>query len=116
MEMLELIPHEDLGLRKLAREVGVSATAVYRHFPDKDSLLRAIAAEGFTMLGEMQAVAGIPASPNGDRAAFGAIGGAYVRFALRHPAIFRLMCSSAPLQDLFSLKLEDVSGPLHTLR
>ena len=32
---------DDLGLREVARQVGVSATAVYRHFPDKRALLSA---------------------------------------------------------------------------
>src|SRR3546814_6352960 len=36
----------ELGLRALARDVGVSATALYRHFPDKEALLDALAEEG----------------------------------------------------------------------
>lgn len=116
MAMLEQAPHEELGLRKLAREVGVSATAVYRHFPDKESLLREIANQGFTMMGKMQAAAAAAVASQGGRASFAAVGAAYVRFALKHPAVFRLMFSSAPPQDLFSLKLEDVAGPLRALR
>ena len=37
---------DTLGLREVARAVGVSATAVYRHFPDKGALLSAMAREG----------------------------------------------------------------------
>ena len=33
---------------------GVSPAAPYRHFPDRDSLLAALAAEGFAILGEAQ--------------------------------------------------------------
>ena len=33
---------EAVSLREIARNVGVSATAVYRHFPDKDALLAAL--------------------------------------------------------------------------
>ncbi|MCC2105214.1 MAG: helix-turn-helix transcriptional regulator, partial [Hyphomicrobiales bacterium] len=47
----------DLSLRGVARAVGVSATAVYRHFPDKDALLSAIAEEGFRLLGQAQRAA-----------------------------------------------------------
>ncbi len=36
-----------LSLRKLAKEVGVSATAAYNHFEDKDALLVAIKSEAF---------------------------------------------------------------------
>ena len=38
---------EYLSLRKLAQRVGVSRTAAYHHFDDKNDLLCAIAAEGF---------------------------------------------------------------------
>jgi hypothetical protein len=77
-------------------------------------LLGAIAQQGFAMMGEMQAAAA-RRSPGG-AAAFAAVGGEYVRFALRHPAVFRLMFASAPPRDLFSVKLEDLSGPLRLLR
>jgi AcrR family transcriptional regulator len=113
MTMLEAAPRDALGLRKLAREVGVSATAVYRHFPDKEALLREIAAQGFVMMGEMQAQA---AATHAGRDAFAAVGSEYVRFARQHPAVFRLMFSSAPPEDLFSMKLDDVREPLRALR
>lgn len=38
---------ENLSLRKLAERAGVSRTAPYHHFSDKNDLLCAIAAEGF---------------------------------------------------------------------
>ena len=82
----------ELSLRGVARNVGVSATAVYRHFPDKDALLSAIAEEGFRRLGEAQRAAFENAAPDGSRA-FGATGATYVRFALANPALFRLMFS-----------------------
>ncbi len=37
----------ELSLRALAREIGVSQTAPYRHFRDKNALLAALATEGF---------------------------------------------------------------------
>ena len=79
---------EHLSLRELARTVGVSPTAVYRHFPDKKALLAALALEGITRLGEAQAEASRAAG--GGAAGFAATGRAYVRFALAHPALFRL--------------------------
>jgi len=80
---------QDLSLRGIARAVGVSATAVYRHFPDKTALTDALCAEGDRLLGEASAQA--QASAGGGRAGFDATGRAYVRFALAHPALFRLM-------------------------
>ncbi|NVN11818.1 helix-turn-helix domain-containing protein, partial [Nguyenibacter vanlangensis] len=46
-----------LSLREIARAVGVSATAVYRHFPDKDALLRTLAGEGLNRLARAQRAA-----------------------------------------------------------
>lgn len=89
LKALETTPVEDLSLRALAREVGVSPTAVYRHFPDKQAMLGALAAEGIEQLGQYQQAAAASASGNTD--AFGATGRAYVRWALAHPALFRLV-------------------------
>jgi AcrR family transcriptional regulator len=114
--MLERDNVETLSLRGIARAAGVSATAVYRHFPDKDSLLRAIAALGFKMMRERQSEAAAAAAVQGTPAAFAAVGAAYVAFALKHPAIFRLMFACAPPRDLFSIDRETLSGPLRILR
>lgn len=78
----------ELGLRALARDVGVSATALYRHFPDKEALLDALADEGLRRLGALQAQAWLRAG--GGHAGFKATGIAYVRFAYDEPAVFRL--------------------------
>jgi len=84
LKALETNDVADLSLRQIARDVGVSATAVYRHFPDKQALLDALAVEGIARLGAAQQAAGAEAS------AFAATGRAYVRFALANPALFRL--------------------------
>lgn len=102
---------EDISLRALARAVGVSATAVYRHFPDRASLLAALAIAGLDRLAEAQAMAaGREIEP---KAAFAATGAAYVRFAMAHPALFRLIWSSAPERDLLSIPV-DASHPALT--
>jgi AcrR family transcriptional regulator len=89
----------DLSLRELAREVGVSPAAVYRHFPNKDALLAEIAREGIRMLGEAQRAA--YDAVGGGSAGFAETGRAYVRFALAHPALFRLAFAhgKAPARD-----------------
>ena len=65
MERLESQEQPDLGLRALARDLGVSATALYRHFPNKDALLDALALEGLTRLGAHQAAAAAQAGGAG---------------------------------------------------
>lgn len=78
-----------LSLREVARKVGVSPNAQYRHFKDKGALLAAVAEEGFRELN-----AGFRAVAEADPGArFSAMGAAYVRFATRNPALLRLMFS-----------------------
>lgn len=76
-----------MGLREAARRVGVSPTATYRHFRDKDDLLASVAAEGFREFSAALAQAGRVGQP------LSAMGAAYVDFALARPGMFRLMFS-----------------------
>ena len=94
---------EHLSLREVARNVGVSATAVYRHFPDKAALLMALCLEGDQMLAEAQRAAKVEAG--GGQAGFDATGKAYVRFALANPSLFRLMMSR--FHALYGSNLDD---------
>ena len=79
-----------LTLRATARRAGVSHNAPYRHFPDKDALVAAVAEQGFRELH-----AGLSA---GDQAAgeepvqrLVACGETYLGFALEDPDRYRLM-------------------------
>jgi AcrR family transcriptional regulator len=102
---------ESLSLREVARGVGVSATSVYRHFPDKEALLTALALEGLTRLGVAQRIAAEVAG--GGEAGFAATGRAYVRFALANPALFRLIFTSPALAPSKTAgKLETEAGLL----
>jgi AcrR family transcriptional regulator len=80
-----------LSLRDLARRLGVSHAAPYRHFPDLDALLAAIAEEGFGRL--TAALERAAASRPGPVEQLAEAGWAYVRFALEHPHYFRVMFS-----------------------
>jgi AcrR family transcriptional regulator len=91
LKRLENAPAEALSLREVARNVGVSATAVYRHFPDKQALLHALADVG----GERMATAfeTAMAAEKPGKEAFDAMGRAYVHFALKNRSLFKLMMS-----------------------
>jgi AcrR family transcriptional regulator len=80
---------EGLTLREIGAGLGVSRTALYRHFADKRALLAAVATEGFRTL-RQQLVTAWEAGGRGP-AAFDAMGGAYVHFALANPAHYRVM-------------------------
>ena len=88
LKLVESAGAEAISLREVARAVGVSATSVYRHVPDKRALMTALAQEGVRRLGEAQQAAALGAGGGTD--AFSAVGCAYVRFALANPGLFRL--------------------------
>lgn len=87
-ELLEEDGSAGLSLRAVARRAGVSATAPYRHYADREALVSAVAAEGYRELAEHLAEAH-PAPSTPDELA--AVAVAYVQFALDHPALFRAM-------------------------
>jgi len=78
-----------LTLRAVGARLGVSRTALYRHFADKSALLRGVSEDGFNRLSEAlerawtEAGGGVPG--------FEAQGRAYVRFALDNPPHYRVM-------------------------
>ncbi|MER5401293.1 TetR/AcrR family transcriptional regulator [Streptomyces sp. NPDC059445] len=87
-ELLEEDGSAGLSLRAVARRAGVSATAPYRHYADRDALVSAVAAEGYRELAEhLSAAHPAPSTPD-DLAAVAVV---YVQFALEHPALFRAM-------------------------
>ncbi|HEY4021975.1 MAG TPA: TetR/AcrR family transcriptional regulator [Pseudonocardiaceae bacterium] len=79
-----------VSLRDLARQAGVSHAAPAHHFTNKTGLLTALATQGFTLLADALAAA------DSDLAEMGV---AYVRFALDHPAHFRVMFDSDVLNN-----------------
>ena len=90
MAMLEA--GEPFSLRAVAREAGVSATAPYRHFADRDALESALAEQGLRDLKrELTEGRELPTSPSD----LGELAVAYVGFALHRPALFRLMFGNA---------------------
>lgn len=78
-----------LTLRSVGEKLGVSRTALYRHFADKSALLAAVATEGFRTLRLRTQEAW--EQHGGGRSGFEAMGEAYVRFAVEHPSHYRVM-------------------------
>jgi len=95
IEIVENDGVQALSLRGVARRAGVSQTAPYHHFADKEALLAAIAETGFRDLADAMdadvtarrpAPAALPAAHRVQALGFG-----YVHFAVGHPGRFRLM-------------------------
>lgn len=87
-------PPEQLSLRAVARALGVSQTAPYRHFSDKEALLAAIATRGYRQLldvlqGAREEVAESDSASAADE--LRAVAGAYIEFAADNEQLFKLM-------------------------
>ena len=80
---------EHLTLRAVGERLGVSRSALYRHFADKQSLLATVGKEGFGTL--RQALADAWEENGRGRMGFEAMGRAYVQFAVAHPSHYRVM-------------------------
>jgi AcrR family transcriptional regulator len=94
---------QELSLRELAREVGVSHGAPRRHFPDRQALLDALAETGFARLGsELRAAADAAGDEFADRLQATAVG--YIRFATRDPALLDLMFAAKHREALPTLQ------------
>jgi AcrR family transcriptional regulator len=95
---------KNLTMRSLSSRVGVSRTAPYRHFENKDALLLAIAEEGFNELtiqyrkiNHDQSLDSFSRLRN--------IGLAYIEFAINNPGAFRLMFGQEITEHQRSVKL-----------
>ncbi|MFD4644411.1 TetR/AcrR family transcriptional regulator [Lentzea sp. NPDC058436] len=82
---------DQLALRDLAREIGVSHAAPRRHFPNRQALLDALAEDGFTRLDTVLRAA-LTSDDTAER--LRAVMTAYVRFATGNAALVELMYTS----------------------
>lgn len=97
---LKIIEEQDisaLSLRQVARQAGVSHTAPYRHFADKEALLAAVAEEGFETFSRYLERARDAKGEPLDQ--LQATGSAYVRYALDYPTHYRVMFSCYPIDS-----------------
>jgi len=79
---------ERLSLREVARRLGVSHQAPYKHYPSRDHLLAELIRRCF---GEFRAFLDArPAEPEARRD-LAALGERYLRYAAQHPLEYRLM-------------------------
>lgn len=96
---------DGMSLREMAKAVGVSHTAAYRHFADKQSLLDAVAVQGFDELlaacraAVAEAISAGTTRGEGSEQALVACGLAYVRFGRQHPRLLNHMFTATTRAD-----------------
>lgn len=91
---------ERLSLREVARRLGVSHQAPYKHYPSRDHLLAEVIRRCFRQFADYLDARGEHADPRED---LGALGRRYLSFAAEHPLEYRLMFGTpwpAPAEQL----------------
>lgn len=111
---------ENVSMRGLGQKLGVSRTAPYRHFSDKNALLCAIAEEGYKKLSARIKDANnqLNRSP---LARLRQIGIFYVEFAIENPVHYRLMfgheiLSASKTEELVKLSEDVFNGTLYAIK
>lgn len=89
IELIKEVGVEKLSLRGIARTVGVSQTAPYRHFKDKNHLLADVAAQAFTELSERNRSLIKPDASAMDNIQTVAMD--YLQYAIKNPEKYRLL-------------------------
>lgn len=88
--------YADLSMRKIANEVGCSATSIYLYFDNKDALLHALIEEGFDLL--MKSCYEVLGKDTGTLEKLLNMLNAYIQFALDQPEYYSVMFSLRPAQ------------------
>ncbi|MEL6963928.1 MAG: TetR/AcrR family transcriptional regulator [Pseudomonadota bacterium] len=88
LAIIETSGVEELSLRQVARRLGVSHQAPYKHFPSRDHILAEIVARAFESFADYLDDC---AKNEGQDLDLGYMGEAYLRYAHAHPLQYRLM-------------------------
>jgi AcrR family transcriptional regulator len=91
LRILETEGPQAVSMRRVAKEVGITAMAIYHHFPSREALLDAV------VNSEFEKLVGFFSQPNGKRsfeAAMVHIMDGYIDYALAHPCIFDYVFSA----------------------
>lgn len=95
LTIVEQTGEQGLSIRSVAREIGVDARAIYRHFASKEDVLLEIATTGFEMLTVKMTQELTKTASNGEQSTavrrFVHLGEQYVIFGVEHPRLFELM-------------------------
>src|SRR5215208_487249 len=92
-----------LSLRAIARQLKISAPAIYNYFPDRDALVTALIVDAFTSFGDWQLEAKDSIASDDPAGRLEAIGIAYRNWAHTYPQRYQL---------IFGTPIPGYKGPL----
>ncbi len=106
-----------LSLRKIARELGITAPAIYNYFSDRDALVTALIIDAYASFGDCQheAKASFP-DPGQEVERLRATGIAYRQWALQYPHRYLLIFGSPvpgyvpPMQELLPVMMRSLGA------
>jgi len=104
-----------LSLRKLAKKCGVSVTASYRHFADKNALVVAVIQRGYELLyNHLNAILDKKSNYN-VITRLESLGYGYIEFAQQHQNFFYIMYGNHLLPKDYTQELKNISDKVHDL-
>ncbi len=80
-----------LSLRAIARDLKITAPAIYNYFPDRDALVTALIIDAYTSFGDLQLAARDKVPPEDLVGRMNAIGLAYRQWAHKYPQRYQLI-------------------------
>ena len=105
-----------LSLRAIAREIKITAPAIYNYFPDRDALVTALIIDAYTSFGDWQIEARDSVSSTHPRKRLEAIGLAYRNWAHTYPQRYQLIFGTpipgyqAPIEKVFPASARSISA------
>lgn len=104
-----------LSLRKLAKKCGVSVTASYRHFADKNDLVVAVTQRGYELLYDHLNTILKKKSKHSVITRLKSLGYGYVEFAQQHQNFFYIMYGDHLLPENYTPELNNISNKVYEL-
>ena len=110
-----------LSLRAIARELKITAPAIYNYFPDRDALVTALIIDAYTSFGDWQIEARESVSMDDLAAQLKATGLAYRNWAHTYPQRYQLIFGTpipgyqAPMQKVFPSSARSISALFHVV-
>lgn len=105
-----------LSLRAIARELEITAPAIYNYFPDRDALVTALIIDAYKSFGDSQLEARDAVPAGNARGRLKAIGMAYRTWAITHPQRYQLIFGTpipgyeAPLMEVLPSAARSLSA------